>query len=297
MQITIPGKINNRLWFLGRMESCIYLLEGARESILINGGLSFLVPEILHQFQDFNIDASKISKVLLLHSHFDHVGIAPFFRRRNPEITLLAHARAWNVLKNPRVLQSINNANQYVMENRGVTQACANYDLDWRTDISGKALGEGDRIDLGDLEIIIFETPGHSPCSISAYVPDLQALFPSDAGGVPFGEKIMTYGASNYTDFEKSLRKLKDLPAKYICSDHFGCITGDEAASFFELSIQTAEERRILMKSIYNRRKNVDETAKELALRFKEENNHNWVTDDTFLKSYRQMVLHLIGRR
>ena len=55
------------------MESCVYLLEGSRESILINGGMSFIFHDIVRQFDEFNIDESKITKILILHSHFDHV--------------------------------------------------------------------------------------------------------------------------------------------------------------------------------------------------------------------------------
>lgn len=295
MRIRTPGKINDYLWFLGTKESCIYLLENKGDFILINAGLSFLVPEILKQFKDFGIDESKITKMLILHSHFDHVGIAPFFKRRNPGIELLASSRTWGVLGKPKVIQSINAANHEVIEKRGLVDICSDYDLDWTTEISGRSVGENDRIDLGGMELFIFETPGHSPCSISAYVPDLQILFPSEAGGLPCGGKIITYGTSNYTDFENSLQKLKELKAEYICSDHYGCVTGEEAHSFIYNSIREAAKRRRLMQAVYNQRGSVDQAARELAEHYKDENFINLVSEDVFTESHRQMIMHVNG--
>jgi 2-aminobenzoylacetyl-CoA thioesterase len=278
------------------MESCIYLLEGSRESVLINGGMSFVVPDIIRQFQDFGIDESKITKILILHSHFDHVGIVPFFKRHNPKITILASSRALNVLKKPKVLKSINDNNHLVIEKMGLVDQCSNYDLDWTTDISGKAVRDGDRIDLGDLEINILETPGHSPCHISASVPQLNVLFPSEAGGLPCGNKIITYGTSNYSDFEKSIQKLKDFPVQYICSDHYGYVTGDEAMSFIENSIRVAKERRILMQETYKKTRSVDESASMLADLFKDENFVGIIPDEIFSEAHRQMLLHVIRK-
>jgi hypothetical protein len=38
MRIREPGKIAEGLYLFGLEESCIYLLEGRNESIIINGG-------------------------------------------------------------------------------------------------------------------------------------------------------------------------------------------------------------------------------------------------------------------
>jgi glyoxylase-like metal-dependent hydrolase (beta-lactamase superfamily II) len=297
MRIRSPGKINDNLWFLGRMESCIYLLEGSRESMLINGGLTCLVPDILRQFQDFGIDESKITKILMLHSHFDHVGIVPFFKRRWPELTILSSPRALKVLTKPKVLESINDANRYATEHMGLIETCSSYHLDWTTEITGDSVREGDVIDLGDMEIVISETPGHSPCHISAYVPKLKVLFPSEAGGLPCGEKIITYGTSSYSDFEKSIQKIKDLPVQIICSDHYGYVTGEEAGSFIKNSIRKAYERRIFMQETYNKTRNIEKTASILADHFKDENAVGIIPYELFVEAQRQMILNVIGKR
>ena len=39
-----PGKIRDGLWYLGHEETGVYLLEGAVESIVISGGMSYFKP-------------------------------------------------------------------------------------------------------------------------------------------------------------------------------------------------------------------------------------------------------------
>lgn len=295
MRIRKPGKIADKLWFLGQEDCCAYLLEGENGSILINGGVSCIVPDMLEQFRTFRIDESKINKFLILHSHFDHVGILPFFKRRYPGMVVYGSSRSLDILQKPKVIEAINVSSHYVMEKNGYLDVCSKYDLDWRGAIPGEAVADGDRIELGDFDVCIIETPGHSPCSVSAYIPQLKALFPSDAGGIPNGDKIVTYGTSSFSKFEESLKKLRTLDVAYLCSDHCGYVTGDEAAGYIHDAINAAEARRLLMLDMYRRTGDVDETARELALRFRDENIMNMVPYETFVEAQRQMVMYLAG--
>ncbi|ABB32427.1 zinc-dependent hydrolase, putative [Geobacter metallireducens GS-15] len=263
--------------------------------MLINGGISCIVPDILEQFRAFRIDDTKIDKLLILHSHFDHVGIVPFFLRRKPGMVLYGSCRSLEVLQKPKALHAINAASRYVIESSGLSESTASCDLEWREGYPGIAVANGDMIDLGGLEVQIFDTPGHSPCSVSAYVPRLEALFPSDAGGVPSGEKIVTYGTSNYGIFEESLCRLKELPIAYYCADHCGYVTGDEAAGFVTASLAAATARRNLMISVYRRTGNLDDAARELAEYCADENIGGIVPPETFVEAQRQILMHLVG--
>ncbi|WP_319409457.1 MBL fold metallo-hydrolase [uncultured Desulfosarcina sp.] len=294
MRLKKPGRIRDNLWFLGWEDSCVYLLVGRDGSILINGGVSGLVPDLLAQFDEFGIDASHITAILCLHSHFDHVGILPYFKRLYPQITIYASARARKLFTKPKITSAINEANRYVIENRGLTDRCRKLELEWEGDIECETIGEGDRIDLGDLEILIYETPGHSPCSISAYVPRLNLLFPSEAGGLPWRDKIITYGTSNFSEYERSLRRLNDLEVSYLCSDHFGCVTGDEARDFIGTSIQEARWRRRLMEAAYQQTGSVAAAGREMALVFQDENAADLVPRDLFVAAHHHMVKHVI---
>ncbi|RLC31132.1 MAG: hypothetical protein DRH32_04710, partial [Deltaproteobacteria bacterium] len=80
MFIDRPGKITERILFLGRREACVYLLKGRGEYALIGGGMAYIVPEILDQLRIHDINEEKIRRIIILHSHFDHCGIVEFFK-------------------------------------------------------------------------------------------------------------------------------------------------------------------------------------------------------------------------
>lgn len=293
MRIRIPGKVHDGLWFLGREESGVYLLEGTREAMLISGGMGYLVPDVLQQMEDFGLESERIRKILILHAHFDHVGIIPYLKRLQPDIEVIASKRGWEILSTPKARKTINDFGRIVAERIGALDVYENYDLDWRDDITGTVVGDGDRIDLGDTSVQVYETPGHSSCSISAYVPEMRALFPSDGGGIPFRQTILSSGNSNYTKFQESLEKLKDVDVAYLCADHYGYVVGDEARDYIGRSIKLAQEHRYLMEDCYLRTGSIDAAAKEMVDSFFAEYPDYFLSREIFEGVYRQMVRHV----
>ena len=262
MRIRNPGKVRDRLWFLGREESGVYLLEGKDGFMIVSGGMSYILPDLLRQFKEFGIDEEGITKLLILHAHFDHVGIVPFFKRRHPKLEVYASGRGWEILQMGKAINTINEFSQTVTKRVGKEEVYSTLDLDWRDDITGKTVCEGDRIDLGGLEVSILEIPGHSSCTIAAYVPEFKALFPSDGGGIPFDQTIIPSGNSNFTRYQENLERLNTLEVEYFCADHYGYILGEEAREFTPKTIEIAKQFRTQVEEIYRSAKDIDLTAK-----------------------------------
>ncbi|MBW2101459.1 MAG: MBL fold metallo-hydrolase [Deltaproteobacteria bacterium] len=295
MRVREPGKIAEGLWFLGEEETCVYLLEGERESMILSGGMSYIAPTVLRQFSDFGIDQDRIRRLLILHAHFDHVGIVPLLKKRIPDLEILASARSWELLGEDRVIQTINEFSRLVARARGRLGAYDEYELEWRPGVTGSTVKEGDRIELGGVSVRIFETPGHSSCSISAYVPELKALFASDGGGIPYRDTIISSGNSNYTRYQESLEKLRDLEVDYACADHYGYIKGEEARSFISDSIREAARRRADMERVYLQTRDIEKAVEEMAQAFQRENPDYIIAPEINRGIYRQMIRHIAG--
>jgi glyoxylase-like metal-dependent hydrolase (beta-lactamase superfamily II) len=258
------GRIGERLWYLGREEAGVYLLEGDASSMIINGGMSYLAPVVQDQLVSFGIDEKKLKKLLILHSHFDHVGLVPFFRRRDPDLQVYASARAWQILQMPKAIETINASSRLVAQRKGVSKSLEGLDLEWRADGEGRVVSEGAQIDLGGLTVQILETPGHSSCSISAYIPEIRVLFPSDGGGIPYKDMVLSSGNSNFSQYQQSLDKLKSLKVDMFCADHYGYVTGAEAEGVIVRSIDSAKNYRAMVEEIYRRTSSIDATVQAL---------------------------------
>jgi 2-aminobenzoylacetyl-CoA thioesterase len=264
MRFRKPGKILDNLWYLGAEESGIYALRGDRGTALISGGMSYILPGVLSQMREFGIDPGEITTQLILHSHFDHVGIIPYFSRKYPSIKVLGSEAAIGTFQRPKAVEFINSYNLLMAGDRA--ESLANFDLAWRSDIVVLPVREGDVIDLGGYELKIFETPGHSNCAIAAYEPNCKILFPSDAVGIPFSNRLFPAMNTNIDQYLASLEKLAPLEVRLFCADHYGYITAEEARTVVPESIVEASNMRdALIESLRRNGNDIDAAAKESA--------------------------------
>ncbi len=291
MRSQIAGRIDEGLWLFGTKESCVYLLEGRDSSALISAGLSYILPDMLHQMSACNIDIKKIEHLIILHAHFDHVGLAPLLKRRWPEINIYASRRGWEVMDNPKAKTVFEDYTLQVCARvRGNTDILADIDWRWRDDVAGEALAERSRMDLGGKTIEILETPGHSSCSISAYVPELQALFPSDAAAIPYRDEYVIAAGSSFEKYRESLKKMAPLDVKYLCADHYGYVTGDEAARYIAQSQIAACEMIALLNSALQQTNGIEQAAEKLVNQAFARRPDYFVAPEILRGTYTQML-------
>ena len=123
MVITDPGKVTDRITLLGRVENCVYTVDGGDEGILIGGAMAYVAPDLLQQIDRFGIDERKIRRMVILHAHFDHCGLIPYLKKRWPWATVTASARAKEILSNPKISESMAGSNQAAIETAGLEEA------------------------------------------------------------------------------------------------------------------------------------------------------------------------------
>jgi len=291
MRIKKTSRIGEGLWLFGTEESCVYLLEGGKSSALISAGLSYILPDLFRQFASAGISEKQIEHILILHAHFDHVGVVPFLKRKWPHVKIYASSRGWDVLANPKAIAVINEFSLKVCRRmRGSEDVLSGLDWRWRDDAQGDVLEQNSCIDLGDQQIEISETPGHSSCSISAYVPRLKTLFPSDAVAIPYRDEYLIAAGSSFPDYQKSLDKLALLDVKMVCADHYGTITGDEAARYVAQS-QIATDRMIdKLRLALHREGSVERAAEQLIKIHFAQRPDYFVHPDILLRTYTRML-------
>jgi glyoxylase-like metal-dependent hydrolase (beta-lactamase superfamily II) len=293
MRHRTAGQIADNLWYLGREEAGVYLLAGRDGSILINGGLAHILPDVLRQMKDFGLDPARLTKILILHSHFDHIGVIPHFKRTWPAIEVYGSEGTWKVLNMQKAIDIANQFSKFVADKMGLGKALDGFDYAWRNDIAGTTVGEGDRIDLGGTVLDILSTPGHTNCSITAYEPSLKALFASDGGGIPYRDGSFASANTNFTQYMESLVRLQPLAVDYLCADHYGYVTGDDARGFIGLTLREGKKLRTLMEGVLREKGNVDDAAKAMNVIFYRECPDYFISADILEGVFRQMMKFL----
>jgi glyoxylase-like metal-dependent hydrolase (beta-lactamase superfamily II) len=265
MIIQEPGRVTERITLLGRKESCIYLLDGGSEYAMLGGGMTYVIPDILSQLANLGIDARRISRIIILHAHIDHVGIVSFFKRRWPWLTITASQRARENLLKPKMAKAILDFNTLLLSQAHMAERASEFGLDLENIEVDEVVKEGHIIACGDRTLEIIETPGHSSCSIAVYIREEKALMASDAGGIPFGDQIFTGANSNFDQYQASLEKMARYPALVHMAEHYGAFTDEDARQFLPRSIASAKATRTLIKESLKRTGDVDQTVAEIA--------------------------------
>jgi len=259
-----PGNVTDKIVLLGRKESCVYLLKGQNEYALLGGGMVTIVPDMLEQIKAFNIDENKIRRMIILHSHFDHCGIIPFFKKRWPWATVTASARAGEQLSSPKIIQSISFLNEMLLARAGLEKAAKDLGLGFNGITVEAVVAGGDVLRCDELSLEIIDVPGHSSCSVAVYVKEQKALFASDAGGIPAGDWIFTAANSNFNQYQESLRKMADYAVDVFLAEHFGALTGLDGRDFLRRSMDFAVQTRNLLEASYARTGNVEQSSAEI---------------------------------
>ena len=85
MLIQEPGRVTDRIDFLGTPKICLYLLKG-EDAMIISGGMSWVVPSLARQFSAIDFDFKKVRYLVIPHSHFDHWGAVPYLKGKFPHM-------------------------------------------------------------------------------------------------------------------------------------------------------------------------------------------------------------------
>lgn len=295
MIIDAPGRITDHIVLLGRKESCVYLIDGIGECALIGGGMAHIVPDLLDQLNEFKIDEKRIKRILILHAHFDHCGIVPFFKKRWPWATVTASEKAKSLLSRPDVIESIADLSQQVVERYGREKEAQELGLSFSGIDVEQTVKDGDRIDCGGLGINILDVPGHSSCSIAAYMPEDKALFASDAGGIPAGDKIFTAANSDFNLYQQSLQKMAELDIDIVLAEHRGAVFGTDARSYLKKSIESAADVRKRIENSYQTTRDEKRSTEEMTDFLMKEYAVDFLPRDIFAIVVGQMV-HFIAK-
>jgi glyoxylase-like metal-dependent hydrolase (beta-lactamase superfamily II) len=181
-----------------------YILKKNATTVLIDPGLKRYVPALLISAKQDGINEDDISLVINTHAHPDHLDGNSHFLERNIKVALSAEETKFLLSTGKEFFSMF-----------GLAQPHGQIDI---------SLQEGE-FKIGDLELQIILTPGHSPGSICIYWPEKKALI---SGDVIFSESV------GRTDFpggsgellKQSIERLSTLDVEYLLPGHNEIVIG-----------------------------------------------------------------------
>lgn len=295
MWIKEPCTINERLEYFGEFDMCVYLLKG-EEYMLLEGAMSYLAPTLLKQLKERKIDTDRITRYLILHSHYDHCGAVPPLKKKFPHIKVVASTRAKEIYAKEKAVKFIREMNLNELKTHGMTEDWDELPLAFDGIQVDEEANEGDVINLGQgVTVEILAMPGHSSCAIAAYVPAIKALFGTDAAGIPSKDgAISPMGNENYLQYQRSLSRLKDYQLEIVGAPNHGVFTGEDARGYIKRSLEATENFKQKMLTVYKQTGEIEETTTLMTDDYIKQSGEGVVPRDIMQALIRSMVKNVV---
>jgi glyoxylase-like metal-dependent hydrolase (beta-lactamase superfamily II) len=188
---------------------------GSKDLSLVDAGLMAKGSNQISAIQEEGIKLEDIKRVIMTHTHLDHIGCLAEIR------TKLPWAELWVQEEEALALEGGDERIVYGMEAfRSMCQA--QYHLkkgDFFFQVNRK-LQDNEKLALGGQTWDVLHIPGHSVGSIALYDPLEKVLIPGDVVYADFAIGRFDLHGANGTALKKSLQRLAELDVKILLPGH-----------------------------------------------------------------------------
>jgi len=188
------------------MDCNTYIIKD-KMSLLIDPGLTQFLPALIEEMQRDGIDPKDIKLIANTHLHGDHCWANGDFKK-------LSGAE---ILLHPVQKQFGQVAAVQTSEFFGVSAV----------EFSEDRLMDNDKLNLGEMEVELIPSPGHSPDSVCYYLPKDKALF---CGDVIFNQNTgrVDLPGGGADQLKASIERLSQLDIEYLLPGHMDIVVGRE---------------------------------------------------------------------
>ncbi len=190
-----------------RLGCCVYLVFDKDEWMLIDIGYEDTVDEIIELIRKVDFPFQNCKYLVATHADVDHIQGLKRMAEQMPNAKTVAHPEAIDLL---------------ARGDRIVTYAeisAQDISIDLPKMKIDQAINEGDVLKIGDLEVSVWHTPGHTNSQLAFRMGNL--LFSGDNiyrdGGVG---NIDAHHGSNIPDFIASLERIRDSDVEWLLPSH-----------------------------------------------------------------------------
>lgn len=190
-----------------RFGCCVYLVHSSNEWILIDIGYEESVAEIIEMIRQMDFPLAGCKYLVATHADVDHIQGLARAKELLPEATVVGHPQAAELLKTQERIMTYAEISA-----QGIS-------IDLPKIVVEEIIDEGSQLQVGELTLDVWNTPGHAPAQLAFRMGNL--LFSGDNiyrdGCVG---NIDAHHGSDIPDFIQSLERIRDCDVEWLLPSH-----------------------------------------------------------------------------
>ena len=203
-------------------EAFLFMTETS--AFLLDSGFGFCGEQTADNV-DKVLNGRKLDKILLTHSHYDHILGSPYVAERHPEAEIVASQHTAEVIQKHGARRTMRSLDASAARMSGMKPSLFGKVGRLRVD---RVVREGDIVDLKDMKFRVYDFPGHTFCSIGFYCASEKLLLSCESLGVYVGnDTCLPIFLVGYRVCMESLEKAQGLDVQSMLIPHTGMVFGD----------------------------------------------------------------------
>ncbi len=169
----------------------------------------------LSQIEEAGIGLKDIKRIILTHTHFDHIGCIKEVMRELPDAEIWVHQIEGDYLEkgDERIIHGNEMFADFIRSQYGVKDGFYRFSIHRR-------LAEGEVLEIGGLRWEVLHIPGHSAGGIGLYNSKNKVLIPGDTLYADYNIGRFDLYSADGNQLRSSLERLAQLDAEVLLPGH-----------------------------------------------------------------------------
>jgi len=196
-------------------------LPSSQDLSVVDAGLMGKGAYKIQAIQKLGIKLSDIKRVIMSHTHLDHIGCLKEIRAQIPHAELWIHEEEANPIEkgDERGVYGMEMFRNMCQSQYGLKSGEFKFKVD-------RKLKEGEKLDMGGLSWDVLHIPGHSAGSIALYDRSQKVLIPGDVVYADYAIGRFDLHGADGSMLAKSLLRLAELEVEILLPGHNRVVKG-----------------------------------------------------------------------
>ena len=221
-------KVYNNVYFIPGQDdfipdSHVYIIGNpdSKDLSLVDVGLTGKGNYKIESIRKMGIDLSSIKRIIMTHTHLDHIGCLAEIKKAIPEAELWVHKNEAELMEigDDRAIYGMDAFKGMCQMQYGIKPD----DLKFRVD---RKLEGPETLEIGDMVWEVIHIPGHSMGGIALYEPAQKILIPGDVVYADYAIGRFDLFGADASQLKESLNKLALLDIDILLPGHNQIVKG-----------------------------------------------------------------------